>query len=118
MKEESPSIPKRGVSREEHIQQLVQRNTIRLSMAPPLLVVEVVSPGELQRNRDYIAKRVQYQDCGIPEYWIVAPEAQTVLVLELKENVYTEIGNFSEDNLIVSPGFPALNLKVAEIFNQ
>ncbi|WP_432811627.1 Uma2 family endonuclease [Pantanalinema sp. GBBB05] len=37
-------------------------------MAPPLLVIEVVSSGELQRDRDYIAKRSQYQDLGIPEY--------------------------------------------------
>ncbi len=50
------------ILREEHIQQLSKRNTIRLSMLPPLLVVEVVSPGELQRDRDFIARRLQYQD--------------------------------------------------------
>ena len=33
-------------------------------MPPPLLVVEIVSPGEVQRNRDYVAKRMQYQDLG------------------------------------------------------
>jgi len=33
-------------------------------MALPLLVVEVVSPGKLQRDRDYVAKRAQYQDFG------------------------------------------------------
>ncbi|MGD1704068.1 Uma2 family endonuclease [Dapis sp. BLCC M229] len=67
------------IIREEHIQQLSKRNTIRLSMSTPLLVVEVVSPGELQREKDYIAKRIQYQDCGIPEYWIVDPETQGIL---------------------------------------
>lgn len=45
---------------EEYIQQLRQRNTLKLSMAPPLLVVEVISPGDLQHDRDYIAKRSQY----------------------------------------------------------
>ena len=48
--------PNLTILREEHIQQLA-RNTLRLTMAPPLLVIEVVSPGELQRDRDYIAKR-------------------------------------------------------------
>ncbi|HIK06435.1 MAG TPA: Uma2 family endonuclease [Trichormus sp. M33_DOE_039] len=105
------------ILREEHIQQLVQRNTIRLTMLPPLLVIEVVSPGELQRHRDFIAKRVQYQDCGIPEYWIVDPEAQTVLVLELTSNTYTEFGNFAGDDLVVSPQFNQLNLQVSQIFN-
>ncbi|MFM7908228.1 MAG: Uma2 family endonuclease, partial [Microcystis sp.] len=69
--------PDLTIIREEHIQLLSQRNTILLSMLPPLLVIEVVSPGEIQRERDYIAKRSQYQDCGIPEYWIVDPQTQT-----------------------------------------
>lgn len=109
--------PDLTILREEHIQQLVQRNTIRLTMLPPLLVIEVVIPGELQRHRDFIAKRVQYQDCGIPEYWIVDPEAQTVLVLELTSNTYTEFGNFADDDLVVSPQFNQLNLQVSQIFN-
>ena len=65
--------PDLTIIREEHIQQLARRNTLRLSMAPPLLVIEVVSPGELQRERDYVAKRMQYQERGIPEYWIITP---------------------------------------------
>ena len=71
------------IIREEHIQQLLKRNTICLSMSPPLLVLEVVSLGEIQREKDYIANRIQYQDCGIPEYWIVHPEIKTILILEL-----------------------------------
>ena len=103
----------------EHIQQLSKRNTIRLSMAPPLLVVEIVSPGEIQRDRDYIAKRLQYQDCGIPEYWIVEPKTQSILVLELKGDTYIEVGNFAGDDLVVSPRFKeALILKVSQIFGM
>ena len=109
--------PDLTIIREEHIQQLSKRNTIRLLMSPPLLVVEVVSPGELQRERDYIAKRIQYQDCGIPEYWIVDPETQTILVLELKGNTYTEVGSFSGDELVLSPGFKDITLKVSEVFD-
>ncbi|MEA5620104.1 Uma2 family endonuclease [Cronbergia sp. UHCC 0137] len=109
--------PDLTIIREEHIQQLANRNTIRLSMLPPLLVIEVVSPGELQRDRDFIAKRSQYQDCGIPEYWIIDPQTKTVLVLELINQIYTEIGNFSGDDLIVSPQFSQLNFKVSQIFN-
>jgi Uma2 family endonuclease len=108
--------PDLTIIRPEHIEQLKQRNTIRLSMAPPLLVVEVVSPGELQRNRDYVAKRAQYQDCGIPEYWIVNPETQTILVLALTENTYTEVGSFSGDEKVQSPQFTDLNLTANQIF--
>ena len=109
--------PDLTIIREEHIQQLAKRNTIRLFMAPPLLVIEVVSPGELQRDRDYIAKRMQYQDCRIPEYWIVDPETQTVLVLELAGNTYTEVGSFSGDEQVLSPQFRELNLTTAQLFD-
>ena len=106
------------IIREEHIQQLAKRNTIRLAMAPPLLVIEVVSSGELQRNRDHVAKRIQYQDCGIPEYWIVDPEAQTILILELSENTYTEVGSFSGNNKVQSPQFRELNVTAGQIFKR
>jgi Uma2 family endonuclease len=86
-------------------------------MVPPLLVIEVVSPGEIQRERDYIAKRSQYQDCRIPEYWIVDPQTQTILVLELRGDTYTEIGNFSNDDLVKTSIFNQLNLKVSQVFN-
>lgn len=108
--------PDLTIIREEHIEQLAKRNTLRLSMAPPLLVIEVVSPGELQRERDYRAKRTQYQDCGIREYWIVDPEAQTVLVLELTGNTYTEVGSFAGESQVISPQFSRLNLTPAQIF--
>ncbi len=109
--------------REEHIQQLKTRNTIRLSMAPPLLVIEVVSPGELQRERDYIAKRQQYQDLGIPEYWLVDPSQQMITVLELTNNQYNEIGVFENRDeqatlAIASRLFPSLSLTPQQILGQ
>ncbi|MGK7945143.1 MAG: Uma2 family endonuclease [Microcystaceae cyanobacterium] len=109
--------PDLTIIREEHIQQLAKRNTIRLSMSPPLLAIEVVSPGELQRDRDYVAKRQQYQDCQIPEYWIVDPQLGQVLVLALSNNSYHEIGIFSGKDLILSPQFTNLELTVMSIFS-
>jgi Uma2 family endonuclease len=82
--------PDLTIIKEEHIQQLLSRNTIRLSMLPPDLVVEVVSPGDLQRDRDYIAKRSQYQSRNIPVYWIVDPQVQEILVLTLTPTGYQE----------------------------
>ena len=110
--------PDLTILREEHIEQLAKRNTVRLTMSPPLLVVEVVSPGELQRNRDYIAKRVQYQDCGIPEYWIIDPNTQTILILELSENTYQQVGSFESKSQLLSPQFPTLDLTAAQIFEN
>jgi len=110
--------PDLTILREQHIEQLTKRNTVRLAMSPPLLVVEVVSPGELQRNRDYIAKRIQYQDCCIPEYWIIDPNTQTILILELSEGNYREVGSFLGESPLISSQFPTLELTPAKIFEN
>ena len=108
--------PDLTIIRQEHINLLAKRNTIRLFMPPPLLVVEIVSPGELQRHRDYIAKRRQYEDCTIPEYWIIDPEAENILVLELRNKTYIEVGKFSAENKIKSRQFPQLDLSTSQLF--
>lgn len=107
--------PDLTIIREEHIQLLKKRNTIRLNMAPPMLVIEIVSPGELQRDRDYVAKRTQYQDLGIPEYWIVDPQTQTILILGLVESVYQELQTLTATDRLQSPQFGDLNVTVAQV---
>lgn len=104
------------IIQEEHIEQLQRRDTLRLSMLPPLLVVEIVSPGETNRIRDYIEKRKQYQDRGIPEYWIVDPQEQTITVLKLEKENYIELGIFRGSSRIESLLFPALNLTPEQLF--
>ena len=85
-------------------------------MAPPVLVIEIVSPGELQRDRDYIAKRFQYQDRGIPEYWLIDPAVQIMTVLELHRSRYEEVGVFRDCDRVLSPTFPDLALTAQQIF--
>lgn len=66
------------------------RSTITMDMPPPRLVVEVVSPGKKNVDRDYRYKRAQYQAREVAEYWIVDPIAQRVTVLNLVEGLYEE----------------------------
>ena len=86
-------------------------------MLPPLLVVEVVSLGELQRDRDYVAKRNQYEKRGIPEYWLVDPETSSITILTLSNQAYHEAGYFKNSELITSLLFPTLNLTAQMILN-
>jgi Uma2 family endonuclease len=109
--------PDLTIIRPEHIQLLAQRNTIRLSMPPPLLVAEVVSPGDLQWERDYVAKRAQYEDIGVPEYWIINPQERTVLVLEQNTQGYRSVGLFAHQQTIRSPQFPAFVLTAEQLFS-
>ncbi len=108
--------PDLTILREEHVDLLKPRNTIRLMMPPPLLVVEVVSPGKIQQERDYIAKRSQYQDMGIGEYWIVDPQTQAITVLVMSESGYRDGGVFGGSRWVVSPSFPTLKLRSSDVF--
>ncbi len=56
------------------------RAVILLEMPPPALVVEVVSPGQENRDRDYRYKRTEYAARHILEYWIIDPEAQKITI--------------------------------------
>ena len=103
------------VLKEEHIELTQKRLTITLKMPPPDLVVEVVSPGKANRERDYIDKREQYAARDIPEYWIVDPQADVVIVLRLDAGSYVEVGQFQGSEAIASVGFLELELTAEQV---
>jgi Uma2 family endonuclease len=56
----------------------------------PDLAVEIVSPES--EERDYVKKRKQYEEAGIPEYWIIDEPEQKVTLLRLgKDGKYREV---------------------------
>ena len=57
------------------------------------LVLEVVSPDD--PKRDLVRKRREYARAGIPEYWIVNPTTEQILVLRLAGTAYVEHGVFT-----------------------
>lgn len=92
-----------------------RRLTITQAMPAPRVVVEVVSPGKKNRDRDWIDKRRQYAERGIPEYWLIDPERQSVTVLALIEQKYVESGVFQGEADIVSSLFGRLSLTAEQI---
>ena len=78
-----------------------------------LLAIEVVSPES--KIRDYRYKRSEYSVVGIPEYWIIDPSENKVIVLLLVEGLYEET-EYQGTNRIVSQIFPELELTVEQIF--
>jgi Uncharacterized protein conserved in cyanobacteria len=81
---------------------------------PALLVVEVVSPGEDNENRDYIKKMTEYAEFGIPEYWIIDPLIEQVIINFLINGSYQNT-IFTDQQRIISQLFPELNLTVEQI---
>jgi len=92
------------------------RSTITIDMPPPQLVVEVVSPGRENADRDYRYKRSEYAARGIAEYWIVDPIQQQVTVLEWVEGLYEE-RVFQGNQQIISPMLPDLDLTSERVIN-
>ena len=94
-----------------------KRSLITFDMPAPALVVEVVSTSDTNqrsRDRDYVDKRREYAQRGIPEYWIVDPVASVILVLKLVNQEYQEQRFMGEDPLI-SPSFPELKLSAKQV---
>ena len=115
-KDPANRFPDLVVLRQEHLQLTQKRLTITLEMPPPRLIAEVLSPGKPNQDRDYIYKRAQYAAIGVPEYWLLDPVAQTVLVLTLNGKDYREIGLFKGNDTITSVEFAESQVAVGQIF--
>ncbi|MDZ8081521.1 MAG: Uma2 family endonuclease [Nostoc sp. SerVER01] len=99
-------------------------STVNQAASIPL-VVEIVSTNW---RDDYHKKYADYEEMGIPEYWIVdyaalggrefigKPKQPTILVCSLDEGEY-QINKFRGDERIQSPTFPNLNLTAKQIFS-
>lgn len=93
-----------------------KRSTITLDMPPPILVVEVVSPGKANRDRDYRYKRSEYAARGIDNYWIIDPQEGKFVCLQLENGLYEEITyNASETGIMFETPF-ALEVDFSQIF--
>lgn len=89
-----------------------KRSLITLDMPAPALVIEAVSNSETDkqsRDRDYVLKRKEYAQRGIPEYWIVNPVEAEILILNLVDGQYQE-QRFAGNEPLVSAVFPDLKL--------
>ena len=78
------------------------------------LVLEVVSPDD--PARDYVVKRGDYAEAGVPEYWIVDPRTETVTVLVLRGDAYIEQGAYGPGGTADSPLLTGLRVEVDAVF--
>lgn len=81
----------------------------------PLLVVEVVSPG--QEERDYEAKRRDYWDAGVREYWIADPTRGTLSVLVRGSSDWAE-SVFDAAQVFRPAQLPGMQIAVGDLLND
>jgi Uma2 family endonuclease len=90
------------------------RSIVMMDMPPPVLAVEIASPGKENADRDYRYKRSEYGARGIAEYWVVDPAQAQVTVLTLVDGLYEE-AVFQGEERLVSPTFPTLELTAKQV---
>ena len=99
-------------------------STVQNSASIPL-VVEIVSSNW---RDDYLTKVRDYEEIGIKEYWIVDylalggrryignPKQPTVSIYHLVDGEY-QVNQFQQQDMIISPTFPDLQLSVVQVFD-
>ena len=93
-----------------------KRATITRDMPPPVLVIEIVSPGVANRTRDYRYKRTEYAPRGIAEYWIIDPEQRQITVCNWIDGLYEDTVIQGSD-CVQSNVVSSFGLNADQIFN-
>ncbi|MBI3847644.1 MAG: Uma2 family endonuclease [Planctomycetes bacterium] len=80
----------------------------------PDLLVEIVF--EKTRERDTEIKRRLYGECGVREYWIVDPDAQSVEVLALEAGRLVTKSTTTNGDVTSAVALPGLRVPICAIF--
>ncbi|UNC91998.1 Uma2 family endonuclease [Candidatus Contubernalis alkaliaceticus] len=80
------------------------------------LIIEIMSP--TNRRKDRLHKMDIYRKAGIPHYWIIDPEENTLEVFMLKDGSYSLINAFSPGDNFNHPEFSGLNLNLDKVFQR
>jgi Uma2 family endonuclease len=79
----------------------------------PQFLVEVLSPSNNRRERE--EKLGDYASLGVPEVWVVSPEARTVEILYL-ENGFLRTSHILASGALTPKLFPHVSVDIAKIW--
>ena len=80
----------------------------------PDLVVEILSPATSERDRTI--KLDLYAQHGVKEYWIVDPDAKTIMVMLRGEGGLEVAGLYGEGQTLRSPTLKGFSVALEEVF--
>lgn len=84
--------------------------------AAPELVIEVLSPGTANEQRDREAKLKLYSRRGVHEYWIIDWRAQQIEVYRRAEAALSLVATLFAADTLTSPLLPGFSCRVASLF--
>jgi Uma2 family endonuclease len=83
----------------------------------PDLVIEILSPGKENRDRDLLVKRQLYAKYGVAEYWIIDADNRLVQAYRLQKQRLENVATWRNGEEITTPLLPDFRLAVTAIFN-
>lgn len=83
--------------------------------AAPDLACEILSPST--RRHDVLTKRALYARIGVREYWVIDPDALTIVVLALEEGRFIDLPQIAT-GMVSSRILPDLQLRLADLFED
>jgi Uma2 family endonuclease len=86
-----------------------------LTVAPEL-IIEILSPGELNAQRDKEVKRKLYSLHGVEEYWIANWQLKTLEIYRRADAQLQLVATLLEGDAITSPLLPGFNAPLTQIF--
>ncbi|NJL42110.1 MAG: Uma2 family endonuclease [Leptolyngbyaceae cyanobacterium SM1_4_3] len=84
----------------------------------PELVVEVLSPGEKNEQRDKQLKLKLYSQQGVQEYWIVDKNLRQVQVYRRDNAMLVLVATLQADDSLTSPLLPDFTCPLRQVFGQ
>jgi Uma2 family endonuclease len=82
----------------------------------PELVIEVLSPGDLNEQRDKEVKLKLYSLHGVREYWIVNWQLKTLEIYRHTEAQLHLVATLLDGDVLTSPLLPGFSTAIAQIF--
>lgn len=79
----------------------------------PDWICEVLSPST--RQTDWGSKRLAYHQAGVPFYWLLDPDNETLTVLHRAEEGYLVVLVAGKDDVVRAPPFDAVDIGVGEM---
>jgi Uma2 family endonuclease len=86
-----------------------------LTVAPELMV-EILSPGELNEQRDKELKLKLYSLHGVQEYWIVNWQLKTIEIYRRSDAQLQQVATLLESDTLTSPLLSEFSTPAAQIF--
>lgn len=83
---------------------------------PPALVIEILSPGSANIQRDRVTKRGLYAKHGVPEYWIVDPRNMTLERYVNQKFSLVLLETLEAEDILSTTTLPGFSCKVSDIF--